>query len=86
MARKMMGSVNPLIKISHSGDDWTIEFDAKVMSNCVKFTVGKPFEEKPPKGEGVIKVRFNFRTDKREKRSRLKNRSCMPIAELKPLD
>ena len=56
MARKMMGSVSPTLKISHSGDDWTIAFEAAMMSNTSTFTIGKPFEETPPKGNAKLKV------------------------------
>ena len=46
--RKMMLSTNPTVEISKDGEEWTIGFKVAIMSNTVKFQLGKEFTEKEP--------------------------------------
>merc|ERR1712098_809654 len=50
-----MGNTSPTIEISRDGDEFTLSFKTAIMSNVVKFVLGKEFEEKAPFGGEVNK-------------------------------
>ena len=56
IARKAAANTSPTIEISKDGDDWTLSVKTAIMSNVVKFTIGKEFEEKAPINGKVQKV------------------------------
>merc|ERR1712062_802615 len=53
IARKAAGLMSPTIEISRAGDDWTMSFKTKAISNTVNFKLGQEFEEKNPGGKVV---------------------------------
>jgi len=53
IARKAAGLVSPTIEITRSGQDWTMNYKTKVLSNSVSFTLGQEFEEKHNGGKVV---------------------------------
>ena len=57
--RKMMLSTNPTVEISKDGEEWTISFKVAIMSNTVKFQLGKEFTEKEPLSGDTNKVLHN---------------------------
>merc|ERR1711909_241138 len=50
VARKAAANTSPTIVISKDGEEWTMSFKTAMISNVVKFELGKEFEEKAPIG------------------------------------
>merc|ERR1712168_886430 len=55
IARKVAAMANPTIEIKRSGEDWSLYYKTKFLSNNVNFKIGQQFEEKNPAGK-VVKV------------------------------
>eukprot|EP00091_Calanus_sinicus_P005514 TRINITY_DN1595_c0_g1_i2.p1 TRINITY_DN1595_c0_g1~~TRINITY_DN1595_c0_g1_i2.p1 ORF type:complete len:149 (+),score=45.26 TRINITY_DN1595_c0_g1_i2:46-447(+) len=50
VARKAAANTSPTVEISKDGDEWTLSIKTSIMSQVVKFVIGKEFEEKGPGG------------------------------------
>ena len=56
IARKAAANTSPSIEITKDGDEWTLSVKTAIMSQVVKFVIGKEFEEKAPLSGNVQKV------------------------------
>merc|ERR1711970_468202 len=61
VARKAAANTSPTIVISKDGEEWTMSFKTAIMSNVVKFELGKEFEEKAPIGGEINKGWLGWR-------------------------
>ena len=53
-----LNSCHMFSEIKRSGEDWSLYYKTKFLSNNVNFTIGKQFEEKNPGGK-VVKLFFH---------------------------